>query len=259
MGSPLKAAGICFVAATIALSAVVSRVSYAATRIGVASGVQNNVTGAISGRTVRLNVGDGVFQDQVVNTGAKSTAQLLFQDETALTVGPNSNIVLDKFVYNPSTKTGQIVMNATRGAFRFVSGSAKSSSYKINTPVASIGVRGTIFDWFINAAGDLLLILVEGGVIANLKDGQSVELTKPGQFVIIKADGSVQGPSTWTGRLLDVALGVPFPLFGKRFENDQTETPTFIDPSELNDAIDNTELETPDTHSSPPPIGITIP
>ncbi len=254
MGSPLKAAGICFVAAAIALSAVASSIGNAATRIGVAAGVKNEVTGAISGRTARLNAGDGVFQDQVVNTAAESTAQLLFQDETALTVGPNSSIVLDKFVYNPSTKTGEIVMNATRGAFRFVSGSAKSSSYKINTPVATIGVRGTIFDLFINAAGDLLLILVEGGVVATTNGGETVSLTTPGQYIIIKADGSVEGPSTWAGQLWDVALGVPFPLFGKRFENDQTEAPTAIDPSDLNDALDNLDLEPPPY--TPPPITV---
>ncbi len=252
MSYRLRPALMSAAAVVIGFSVVIPTMVYAEARIGVAAGIENDVTGLIGTSPKPIKVGDGVFQDQVVRTAVKSTAQLLFMDETALTVGPKSQIVLDKFVYDPTRKTGDIVLNATKGAFRFVSGSAKSTSYKIRTPVATIGVRGTIFDWFITAAGDLLLMLVEGAVVANTNDGQSITLNTPGQFVIIKADGSVDGPSDWSGQLWDVAQGVPFPLFGRRFENDQSGTPTVVDQSDLNDAIDNTELEPP---PPPPPTG----
>ena len=249
----LKPAMLSSAAVVISFSVMVPTMVYAEARIGVAAGIENDVTGLIGTSPKPIKVGDGVFQDQVVRTAVKSTAQLLFMDETALTVGPRSQIVLDKFVYDPTKKSGDIVLNATKGAFRFVSGSAKSTSYKIRTPVATIGVRGTIFDWFITAAGDLLLMLVEGGVVANTNSGQTITLDTPGQFVIIRADGSVEGPSTWVGQLLDVAQGIPFPLFGRRFENDQTETPTVVNQSDLNDAIDNTDLEPPPSPPPPPP------
>lgn len=246
--SRLKSAGTCFVFAislisAVAISAATTGAVNAASSIGVAAGVENQVTGDVGGVPVRLKVGDGVFQDQVVETAVKSTAQLLFRDETALTVGPGSRVVLDKFIYNPASKTGDIVLNATKGAFRFVSGAATSSSYKIKTPVATIGVRGTIFDYFINALGELILVLVEGAVEVCPTGRECMTISNPGQYVLVKADGSVGGPYSWSGSLWDVSLGVPFPLFGRRFENDQTETPTFIDPSDLNDALDGRDLE----------------
>ena len=246
--SRLRSAGSCLAIATFlfsiaAVSVGTTGIVNAASRIGVAAGVENQVTGLVGGAPVRLKVGDGVFQDQVVETAVKSTAQLLFRDETALTVGPGSRVVLDKFIYNPASKTGDIVLNATKGAFRFVSGAATSSSYKITTPVATIGVRGTIFDYFINALGELILVLVEGEVEVCPTGRECMILSNPGQYVLVKADGSIGGPYSWSGALWDVSLGVPFPLFGRRFENDQTDTPTFIDPSDLNDALDGRDLE----------------
>lgn len=234
----LKSVGVSIAIVMIAISVATTGFVNAASRIGVAAGVENQVTGQVGGAPVRLQVGDGVFQDQVVETAVKSTAQLLFRDETALTVGPGSRVVLDKFVYNPASKTGDIVLNATKGAFRFVSGSARSSSYKIKTPVATIGVRGTIFDYFINALGELILVLVEGEVEVCPNGAACMTISQPGQYVLVKADGSIGGPYSWSGALWDVALGVPFPLFGRRFENDQTETPVFVDPTDLNDALD---------------------
>ena len=61
-----------------------------ALKIGVTAAVSNSVTGSGGGGATTLRAGDGVFQNQVIRTGAASSAQLLFNDETALTVGPGS-------------------------------------------------------------------------------------------------------------------------------------------------------------------------
>ena len=50
-------------------------------------------------------------------TGEKGQTQMLFVDQSALTIGPNSDLVLDEFVYDPNTETGTIVMSATKGLF----------------------------------------------------------------------------------------------------------------------------------------------
>lgn len=226
------------------LSAVLATVifsgaAWAADRIGVASAVVNKVTATLGSALKTLRVGDSLFQNQVVETEPASSTQLLFQDETALTVGPGSRVVLDTYVYNPARRTGNIVLNATKGAFRFVSGSASSASYKIRTPTASIGVRGTIFSWLISASGDVIAVLEEGSFEICNAAGECVVVDVPGQAIVIKADGTIEGPFDNYGGLWHVNAGVPWPLFGNEFVNNASDKPGSILPQDLNDALDN--------------------
>lgn len=237
-------------------SFVVSGVAWAADRIGVASAVVNKVSATLSGAITVLRVGDSLFQDQVVETEVRSTTQLLFQDETALTVGPNSRVVLDTYVYNPNTRTGNIVLNATKGAFRFVSGSAQSSTYKIRTPTASIGVRGTIFSWLITPLGDVLAVCEEGEIEGCNNAGQCL-VAGPGQALLFKADGTIEGPFSFNDPTWQFINGIQTPVFGYRFANDQTDFPTRIDTRELNDALDNANRVIIAPPSPPPVITIT--
>jgi hypothetical protein len=185
-----------------------------ASKIGVASAVKNRVDGTIGGGTRPLVPGSDIFAREVVRTGEQSTAQLLFLDETSLSIGPASEITLDRFVYDPNRGAGNVVLNATKGAFRFVSGSQQPSSYQIRTPVATIGVRGTIFDLLIalNAYKQwvVVLILVQGALTA-----ANHTLTKAGQALVFHKGGVQQ--VTWDSTLFAVVQNVPFPLFGNNW------------------------------------------
>ena len=113
-------------------------------KIGVTAAVKNDVQG-VRGSTARpLSAGSDVFTNERIRTGEASLAQILFLDKTSLTVGPRAELTLDRFVYNPSKGTGQVVLNAVQGAFRFVTGSQSPRNYTIKTPVGILGVRGTI-------------------------------------------------------------------------------------------------------------------
>ncbi len=83
-----------------------------AARIGVAAAVRNDVQDVTGGS--KMAPGSQLFEQQVVKTGDASAAQLLFLDETSLSLGPKAQIKLDKFVYNPNKKTGDVVLSATR-------------------------------------------------------------------------------------------------------------------------------------------------
>ncbi|MCC6949026.1 MAG: FecR domain-containing protein [Bradyrhizobiaceae bacterium] len=193
-----------------------------ASKIGVASAVKNRVEGSAGGGSRALLAGSEVFAREVVRTGEQSTAQLLFLDETSLSIGPQSEVTLDRFVYDQKRGAGSVVLNATRGAFRFASGSQQSSSYQIRTPVATIGVRGTLFDVYIakNAQGQwtLVLILVEGATSVTF-GGKVYDLSKPGQALIISPPGQVQQVN-WDSTLFSVVSSVPFPLFGNHWPSD---------------------------------------
>jgi hypothetical protein len=160
-------------------------------RIGSAAIITNSVSGALGTTHRELKRGDGVFREEMIKTGTDSRAQFLFADETTLSVGPNSEIVLDKFVYDPDKKQGEVAFRAATGAFRFVSGSAQKDAYKINTPAGSIGIRGTIVEVKIVPGPNgyvVTLTLWEGSATFCITPSNCKELTKPGTYIIISGN-----------------------------------------------------------------------
>src|SRR5688500_1153948 len=88
----------------------------AATEIGVAAAVNPMAHGTPPAQDSRvLRIGTDMTANEKVATGPRGQAQLLFLDGSALTVGPNSDIVLDAFVYDPETKDGELAFSATKG------------------------------------------------------------------------------------------------------------------------------------------------
>jgi hypothetical protein len=127
----------------IALATCMALPAYAQQRIGKATSVKPQAQGTVAGE---LAPDSDVHAAETVNTGATGQANLQFLDRTMLSVGPMSTVRLDKFVYDPNKATGTVVVNATRGAYRFVTGVQDSRSYTIKTPYATLGVRGTVLE-----------------------------------------------------------------------------------------------------------------
>jgi hypothetical protein len=98
------------------------------------------------GTVVRtLTIDEALEQDDRIRTSQSGLIQVRFRDDTMLTIGPNSEILLDKFVFDGSTAKS-LSIEVVRGAMRFVSGTSNHNAYEIKTPVATIGVRGTVVD-----------------------------------------------------------------------------------------------------------------
>ncbi|MFO0985874.1 MAG: FecR family protein [Alphaproteobacteria bacterium] len=171
--------------AAVAAGSLIAAGAQAATesRIGTAASTTNEVSGQLGGARRLLKLGDGVFQNESIATGTGASAQILFADETALTLGPNSRVTLDKAVYDPATRKGELVLRATSGAFRFVSGSGPKEGYRIGTPMGTIGVRGTIIEFAIRGQW-LMLSLTEGGTYLCTTAQNCVELSKPGTYLV---------------------------------------------------------------------------
>ena len=83
-----------------------------------------------------------MYSSETVRTGKAGITNLVFLDNTNLSVGPTSEVKLDKFVYDPSGSSGAVVIEATKGAFRFVTGSQDKRVYQIKTPFGTLGIRG---------------------------------------------------------------------------------------------------------------------
>ena len=188
----------------------------AQSQIGAAAAVRNQVSATQGSQERRLATGNPVLTNDRIRTGADSVAQLLFADQTTLSVGPRSEVTLDRFVYDPNRSTGDVGVSLTTGALRFVSGQQDPRSYQVRTPVATIGVRGTIVDFlFIN--GRMFGILDEGRCSFTLPNGSVIELNEPGMAVEFFADGTVSDPFIWRGRYEAAQGTATFPLFGNPF------------------------------------------
>ena len=119
---------------------------HAAQQIGGAVSIQREVSGQVEGRSRSLATGDDVHQNETIRTGSASSAELGFLDQTRLAVGASAAVKLDRFVFEPDRGARSVVLTATKGVARFVSGAGPSAVYQVRTPHATIGVRGTVFE-----------------------------------------------------------------------------------------------------------------
>ncbi|MFZ2031133.1 MAG: FecR family protein, partial [Vitreimonas sp.] len=244
----------------IALAAALSTLAWAAeqahadtARIGVASAVRNQVT---AGQTDfhPLVVGGGIFQNDLIRTGTNSVAQLLFQDQTTLSVGPRSEVRLDSYVYDPHQNAGNVAISLTSGALRFITGSQDPHNYSIRTPVATIGVRGTIVDFlFIN--GRAFAILDEGRALFTLGNGHTVELNEAGTALEFFNDGTSSPPMVWRGRYEAGQRAASFPLYGNSFADmpEREGAPSNDDRQNRTDDLNGRNVAPPPPPPPPPP------
>jgi hypothetical protein len=89
-----------------------------------------------------LAAGADVNSEETIRTGNTGVADLRFRDESNLSVGPSSSVRLNKFVYDPNKGSGAAVIEVSRGAFRFATGSQSKGGYKVKTPYGTLGIRG---------------------------------------------------------------------------------------------------------------------
>lgn len=93
-----------------------------------------------------LDVGDSVYQGDILESAADGGIGLILADETTLSMGPGGRLVLDELVYNPASQQGSLAISVLQGVFTFVSGHiAKTDpdAMVLETPIATIGIRGT--------------------------------------------------------------------------------------------------------------------
>ncbi|MEE8274785.1 MAG: FecR domain-containing protein [Alphaproteobacteria bacterium] len=164
--------------------------------------VQAGVSAAVRGQVDLLPVvekvkheaksGEDVFLGDEISSFDESGMQLMLLDETIFTIGPNTDLTVDEFVYDPATDAGQVTASLAKGVLRFVTGKvadAAPQNMEIRLPVGTIGVRGTT----IGAAqydGTQALIVLLGPGLDNNADaragrldvtaaGVTVSLTRP--------------------------------------------------------------------------------
>ncbi len=165
----------------------------AAQNVGIASAVLPQAKGTWPDQEAKvLQIGVDIVANERVVTDAEGKLQLLFLDGSALTVGPNSDVVVDRFVYDPEAKSGSLAFSATKGVFRLVGGRiSKKTPVTLRTPNAVIGIRGGIAT--ARTDGDSVTATFLFGKNMSVESGgATVSVTRPG-FQISAQSGQPPG------------------------------------------------------------------
>ena len=136
------------VASTAAVLLMLAEPAFAATQAGVAAVVVGDVTVSEGERASPTPASTGMRMDlgDRVSSAERARMQILLLDQTVFTVGPNSDLVIDRFVYDPAAGKAEMAASYSRGVFRYVSGQVAKinpQNVTISTPMGTIGVRGT--------------------------------------------------------------------------------------------------------------------
>lgn len=162
-----------------------------------------------SGRTplaqgTRLSVGD------VVSTTPGGKAQLLFDDGTKIVVGAGSRLVVEEVLMQSNGKAERFAVSAVGGTFRFISGKSAKKAYEITTPTATMGIRGTVFDFTVREREATNLVLFKGRVLMCAQNGNCAEVR--GRCTLITLKGSSQFSGAESVEQKDDVLVADFPF-----------------------------------------------
>jgi len=199
-------------------------------RIGIVAAAQGKVEVTTSGSVGRIaESGQPIHLGDAVETDAEGHLQILLLDETVFTIGPNSSITIDRFIYDPKTHKGNMEASIAKGVFRYVSGkiaAKKPSNVLIKLPNATIGIRGTIVGGEVTGGGGGGLVMLfgpgennnSGARIGSFRlngtngpgEGQHRNVIRAGFGVNIGGDGGLSGvflvPQGDVNRLTDGLL-----------------------------------------------------
>lgn len=138
--------------------------------------------------------GTGVEMSDAINTRAGKVG-IVFEDQTKVQVNENSKLVIDEFVYDPKNKdAGKLALNMASGTVRYASGAiahANPNKVAINTPTATVAVRGTDFTATVDELGASTFILLPSCPRRDMLPDEIERLCKIGRIDVVNDAGTV--------------------------------------------------------------------
>ncbi|PWB81152.1 MAG: hypothetical protein C3F11_15975 [Methylocystaceae bacterium] len=231
---------------TLAAGLVVAASGATAQNVGNIGAVNQTARGAPPGQAARvLSLGAGVVDRERVETSGDGNAQIVFLDTSTLTIGRNSAVTIDRFVYDGDAGAGRQAISAAKGVLRFVGGGVShGGGATIRTPTATIGVRGGTGLFALGEPQCGTLVVNQYGVLTVAARGGQAPLTRSGVGVCISSGGTVSEPfrvPAETIARLNAALGS-----GPRQTGGALEPPTNVEARRrLGDARPPSDLDAP--------------
>ena len=148
---------------------------------------KGNVTSvSATGENKQLKRRSKIMSGDIIKTGTNSSVQIRFVDKALMTIKANTEMDISQYhLANPAEgKKEQALMKLVKGGFRTISGQigkGDKSAYKVDTPAASIGIRGTNYEVQQESNGDFVMAVYSGGISVQNESG-SIELGLGGDF-----------------------------------------------------------------------------
>ncbi len=179
-----RSRNLAFVLALAGL-AVAPPVPADAQQVGTATAVNPTTESTKPGAsTVTLNVGANIVHKERIHTTPSGSVQLLFVDKSTLSIAPNTNLVIDEYVYDPKSNSGHMLTNLAEGALRFVGGAlSHQGAASITTQDAAIGIRGGTVTVVHGPNGTK--VIDHFGVMTITNGAGTVTISRPDFFVTI--------------------------------------------------------------------------
>merc|ERR1711991_325493 len=125
-------------------------------------GIVGAISGTVKTETRELKAGDKIYLNETIYAGVGAGTQILLLDQSTFTIGEDSEVVMDTFIFDPETNDGKIVASVRRGSLKVISGliSKKNpDSLTVEVPEGTLGSRGTEFQTIVSKGKtDTLLI-----------------------------------------------------------------------------------------------------
>ena len=147
----------------------------------------------------KLANGSKIFFGDTIISNSKSNAQILFLDQTVLTLGEETELTIDEFVYDPNSQDGSFVSTVKTGTVKFITGQISKKNpdnLEVKVPAGTLGARGTEFVVLSESNNESTVVLLGPGpnnslgmIPGNLilSDGvNSVSITNPGFEAMVK-------------------------------------------------------------------------
>ena len=151
LGAVLSASMVTHLAGPHAPAMVAQAAGLEFSGLGEPIGQMSESQGTVSvthadGVKTALSIGDAIYQGDVLETGAESSAAVVFVDDTIFTLDGDGRMIMDEMVYDPDTQSGIFNAQVVQGVFSFVSGKVAKTApdgMVITTPTNTIGIRGS--------------------------------------------------------------------------------------------------------------------
>lgn len=164
--------------------------------VGAVEEVSGHATVTRADGTVEtITIGTPIYQGDIVETDASGAVNIVFIDETSMAVSENARLAIEEYTFDPSTESGTTNFSVLRGLFVFTSGLIgrdDPDDVHINTPVGSIGIRGTIIAGEINPGGQSNITVLEGAIVV-ANDLGNVTLSQQFETVQLSGFNSAMG------------------------------------------------------------------
>lgn len=155
--------------------------------VGAVEEVSGKATITRTDGTVEIiTSGTPIYQGDIIETDAEGAVNIVFLDETSMAVSQNARLAIDEYTFDPATESGTTDLSVLRGLFVFTSGLIgrdDPDDVNIDTPVGSIGIRGTIIAGEIMPGGESNISVLEGAIV--VRNGIT-EVTLAEQFETVR-------------------------------------------------------------------------